>query len=100
VNGQLEVLSLQETPPVLSSEQIELARKIRHVLLEGDDVSRREILRGLVDKVVVERYGRNLAGHVWFYVPTLKNKGDLKAKSTENTVLSEYTARRSRRGST
>lgn len=79
----------------ITPEQIELAAELRRVLREGDDVERRAVLLGLVEKIAVERYGRNLAGFIWFYLP--EEGDDLKAKTPSKEGVSEYTEWRSRR---
>lgn len=96
LTGKLTVLEgqLQEVDavPEFSYSQAELAKNMRQSLREGSEEARRAIVQGLVEKVIVDRFGRNLAGKIWFYVPQ-------NQKSPSGEGDSEYTARRSRRGS-
>lgn len=100
LKGQLDILEQKFSElegkvveAAITPEQVELAAELRRVLREGDDVERRAVLLGLVEKIAVERYGRNLAGYIWFYMP----EGDLKAKTPSEEGVSEYTEWRSRR---
>lgn len=101
LKGQLEIIELKlleledkVVEATITPAQIELAAELRRVLREGEDVERRAVLLGLVEKIAVERYGRNLAGYIWFYMP---EEGALKAKTPSEEGVSEYTAWRSRR---
>lgn len=54
------------------AEMLETAAALRHALQKGDDETRREILLGVVKKAVVEGYGKQMVGNVWFYLPTAR----------------------------
>ncbi|MCB9135849.1 MAG: recombinase zinc beta ribbon domain-containing protein [Anaerolineales bacterium] len=100
-NLQAKLEALQQQVQVALSEETEegldlTAQDLRLSLREGTDDERRDIIRGLVEKVVVDKWGKMMVGNIWFYFPP-DNKNAL---IYENQGESVDIWRRSRRVST
>lgn len=75
------------------------AQELRLILREGSDEERRDILRGLVEKIMVDKWGKMMVGNIWFYFPPERRfpPENKNALIDENQGESVDIERRSRR---